>query len=97
MKPDELKQLLEAQLEKIQTAMSTSSVVDVKKNLEIAIAKAKTEINEHISTFEAANAKADGIIDPLLEKAQKSRFTPLLVAFLILSAMAAGVAIGIHL
>ena len=97
MTPDQLKQLLEAQLGKIQTAMSTSSVVDVKKNLEIAIEKAKVETNYHISKFDAANAKADDIIDPLLEKAQKSRFTPLLVAFLILSAMGAGVAIGIRL
>lgn len=97
MNRDDIKKMFETELEKVKTAVESSSVVDSKKNLGIAVEKAKVSINQYVDSLQMANTKLDAIIDPLLERAQKSRVTPLLVAFLILSAISAGIAIGTHL
>ena len=92
-----IKEQLAADLKKIEDAVSYSSLSNLRQDLAKVVADTKQNAEKHFSAMEAANDKADQIIDPLIEKAQSSRYTPLYVAFLFLSGFAAGVSVGIYL
>ena len=92
-----IKEQLAADLKKIEDAVSYSSLSNLRGDIAKVVADTKHNAEKHFSALEAANDKADQIIDPLIEKAQASRYTPLYVAFLFLSGFAAGVSVGIYL
>lgn len=92
-----IKEQFAADLKKIEDAVSYSSLSNLREDLAKVVADTKENAEKHFSALEAANDKADQIIDPLIEKAQSSRYTPLYVAFLFLSGFAAGVSVGIYL
>ncbi len=92
-----IKEQLAADLKKIEDAVSYSSLSNLREDLAKVVADTKQNAEKHFSALETANDKADKIIDPLIEKAQGSRYTPLYVVFLFLSGFAAGVSVGIYL
>lgn len=92
-----IKEQLAADLKKIEDAVSYSSLSNLRADLAKVVADAKDNAEKHLSALETANDKADQIIDPLIEKAQSSRYTPLYIAFLFLSGFAAGISVGIYL
>lgn len=96
-KTEQIKQQFEADLKKIEDAISYSSLSNLRADLAKVVADTKANAEKHLSALEQANGKADQVLDPLIEQAQRSRYTPLYIAFLFLSGFAAGLGIGIHL
>lgn len=92
-----IKVQIAADLKKIEDAINYSSLSDLRADLAKVVADTKENAEKHLNALEEANDKADQIIDPWIEKAQHSRFTPLYVAFLFLTGLAVGVGVGIHL
>lgn len=96
-KTEQIKQQFEADLKKIEDAISYSSLSNLRSDLAKVVADTKANAAKHLDALEQANSKADKALDPLIEQAQRSRYTPLYVAFLFLSGVVAGIGIGIHL
>ena len=93
----EIKNRLEEGFKKIQQAVDTSNLTDLRERVQGAIAEARTDIDEHMNEFEKANAAADQFLDPIIDKTVHSKWTPVIVATCTLIAVAVGVAIGMHL
>lgn len=92
--PRDFKQQFEQALDDLRLVVSTSSMVDLKKNLEQAIVDVKQKHEQYVNAALNANDKADQVIDPLLDRARQSRYTPLLLAFIGLLCGAVGFAVA---
>lgn len=92
-----IKEQLEEGFKKIQQAVDTSSLIDLRQRVQTAIAEVRTDVNEHLDKFKEANAVADQFVDPYLEQATRSKWTALIVAAGTLIAVSVGVIIGMHL
>lgn len=92
-----IKEQFASDLKKIEDAINFSSLSNLRIDVWKAVSAAKENAEKHLNALEEANDKADQIIDPWIEKARSSRFTPLYVAFLFLTGLAVGVGVGIHL
>lgn len=92
-----IKNRLEEGFKKIQQAVDTSNLTDLRDRVQAAIAEVRTDVNEHMNELEKANAAANQFLDPILDETARSKWTPLIVAVGTLIAVSVGVVIGMHL
>lgn len=91
------KQQIEQELEKIQQALDSSSLSDLRRRAQSAINDARSGIDKHLEEFEKANQVADQYVDSYLEQATRSKWSAVIVAVYTMFAVAAGVVVGMHL
>lgn len=88
---------IEMDLTKIHDAVSNSTSDEIVKNVKSAIAKAKINSDKQFQAAEAANASADKLLDPVIEKVKNSKYTPLIISAIFFAGLVIGVAIGLKL
>lgn len=93
----EIRTQLENDLAKIHEAVKTSSVNEVQERVMSAIVQAKMNADKGFQRLEIANAKADEVVDPHVEKVLRSKWTALILAVSIVVIFSLGVAIGVNL
>ena len=90
----ELKKRIEETFQHVADVANHSSLGNLRDNISGAIEGAKNAAAEHIDDFQRANAKVDPFADRLLDKAKRSEYSLLYIAFFFVSGMGAG--FGLH-
>lgn len=93
---EKIKEQLEAELQKIQQVIDTTSLTNLRESVKKAIAEAKTSINEHLDKFEEANAIADQFVDQHLEEVTRSKWSALITGAVVLGSFILGLIVGVY-
>lgn len=92
----EIRTQLENDLAKIHEAVKTSSVNEVQEHVMNAIVQAKMNADKGFQRLEIANAKADEVVDPHVEKVLRSKWTALIIGAVVMGSFILGFVAGIY-
>ncbi|SDX24354.1 hypothetical protein [Nitrosomonas oligotropha] len=93
----EIRTQLENDLAKIHEAVKTSSVNEVQERVMDAIVQAKKNADKSFQQLEIANAQADEVVDPHIEKILRSRWTALITGAVVLGSFILGLIVGANI
>jgi len=93
----EIRTQLEDDLAKIHEAVKTSNVNEVQERVMDAIVQAERNADKSFQQLEIANAQADEVVDPHVEKILRSRWTALITGAVVLGSFILGLIVGTNI